>query len=144
VSESTPPPPGGENQPPPPPPPPAQSGGAYQPPPPPPPGYGGAPAYGQPAYGPQKNNGKALWSMILGIVAIVFTLCCGIGFLAGIASIVLSLQAKKEIDASQGNQGGRGMATAGLVMGIISIALAALYFVLLATGTFNYNFSTDS
>ena len=63
---------------------------------PPPPGYGqapqgqpvygqqpyGQPAYGQPAYGqqpygygyqpPVRNNGKAMWAMITGIISIVF------------------------------------------------------------------------
>ncbi|MBC7631003.1 DUF4190 domain-containing protein [Aeromicrobium sp.] len=69
-------------------------------------GYGAAP----------QQNKKALWSMILGIVGL---LCCGI--LAGIPALVLSNQAKKEIQASNGQSTGSGMATAGLVLGILSI-----------------------
>lgn len=87
--------------------------GGYPPPPPggyPPPaapgGYGAVP----------EQNKKALWSMITGIIGLV---CCGI--FAGIPALVLSSQAKKEIAASGGRQAGGGMATAGLVLGILSI-----------------------
>jgi hypothetical protein len=55
--------------------------------------------------------------MILGIVGLV---CCGI--FAGIPALVLSSQAKKEIATSGGQQTGSGMATAGLVLGILSLA----------------------
>ena len=85
----------------------------------PPPPAGGLPpapgGYGAPA-APEQNK-KALWSMILGIVGLV---CCGI--FAGIPALVLSSQAKKEIAASGGQQTGGGMATAGLVLGILSLA----------------------
>jgi Domain of unknown function (DUF4190) len=100
---------------------------APPPPPPPegePPNYGqpayGQPAYGQPAYGQPYggaavgNNKKALWSMIVGIISLF---CCGI--VTGIVAIVLSRQAKSEI--AQTGQGGGGMATAGLVLGIVGI-----------------------
>lgn len=65
---------------------------------------------------PQQNQ-KALWSMIIGIVGLV---CCG---LAGIVAIILSVQSKKEIEASGGQQSGSGLATAGLVLGIIALVL---------------------
>jgi hypothetical protein len=81
--------------------------------------------------------------MILGIVAIVFTVCCGLGFLAGIASIILGRLAQKEIEAAQGAQGGRGMATAGFWLGIVSLVLAVLYGVLLGLGVLDYNFDTS-
>ena len=87
--------------------------------PPPPGGYGdGNGGYGG-GYGggaPEQNK-KALWSMILGIVGL---LCCGV---AGVVAIVLSTQAKKEIEASGGRQTGAGMATAGLVIGIVAVVL---------------------
>ncbi len=70
--------------------------------------------------------------MILGIVSIV---CCGL--LAGIPAIILGHIAKNEIDASQGMQEGRGMATAGFVMGIIGSVLSVLggivYLIVLGT-----------
>lgn len=87
---------------------PPPAGGDYPPPPP-----GGMPAPG--GHGmPPKQNKKALWSMILGIIS---PLCCGI--VLGPVAIILSRQAKTEISASGGQQTGDGMATAGLVLGII-------------------------
>jgi hypothetical protein len=138
VSDGTPPPPGGENYPTTPPPP-SQAGGGYQPPPPPPPGYGGAPAYGQqPPYGPPKNNGKALWALILGIIGLV---CCGI--FTGVPAIILGKMGQNEVDASNGTQKGRGMATAGFVLGIIAVVWGVIWLILAATGNLNFNFSTS-
>ncbi|WP_344771378.1 DUF4190 domain-containing protein [Aeromicrobium panaciterrae] len=80
--------------------------------PPPPPGAG-MPAPGNYGMPPQQNK-KAMWSMILGIIS---PLCCGI--ILGPVAIILSRQAKTEISYSRGQQTGEGMATAGLVLGII-------------------------
>jgi hypothetical protein len=110
-----------------------------QPPPPPPPGYGQAPpgygqqAYGQPAYGQPTyglpgygypaqphTNGKAMSSMITGIISLLF---CYFGVFAGPVAIVLAVQGKKAIQESNGTQKGEGMATAGLVTGIIGTVL---------------------
>jgi hypothetical protein len=113
------------------------------------PAYGqpayGQPAYGQPAYGqqpygygyqaPPRTNGKAMWAMITGIVSIVF---CYLGVLIGPVAIVLSVQGKKDITRSNGTQTGEGMATAGLVTGIVGtviwVALDALTILGLAVG----------
>lgn len=104
--------------------PPYGSGGDV--PPPPPGGYG----YGDGGYGaPPEQNKKALWSMILGIIGIV---CCG--FFTGIPALILAQQAKKEIVASGGRQTGSGQATAGLVLGIISIVFGVIGIILYATG----------
>jgi len=66
--------------------------------------------------------------MILGIVGIV---CCGI--FAGIPALVLSSQAKKEIEASGGQQTGAGLATAGLVLGILSLVSTVIGLILYAS-----------
>ena len=63
--------------------------------------------------------------MVLGIVGLV---ACG--FLAGIPAIILGRQAQREIDASNGWLTGRGMATAGVVMGWIEVGLAILAIVI--------------
>lgn len=68
------------------------------------------------------QNQKALWGMITGIVSL---LCCGI--ILGVVAIVLSLQAKKEIEASGGQQSGAGMAQAGLILGIIGVVLSVIW-----------------
>jgi Domain of unknown function (DUF4190) len=112
-----------------PPPAPGESLPAAPPPPPPPPGYGAPPAaYGAPqqlgAYGPAPTNGKAIASMVLGIVGLVGICLYGLGVIASILAVVFGFLAKKEIRNSGGAQGGAGMATAGLVTGWIGIALA--------------------
>ena len=104
-----------------------------QPPPPPPP-----PSYGAPPPGvPAANHPRATLILVLGILSIP---CCGL--LTGIPAIILGNNAKKEIAAGQGT--GSGMATAGVVMGWISIALGILSVILIATGNFYFNFSTNN
>ncbi|MDX6234069.1 MAG: hypothetical protein QOH68_3151, partial [Nocardioidaceae bacterium] len=96
-----------------------------------PPVYG-QPAYGQPAYGygypPQpRTNGKAMGSMIVGIVSIAF---CYVGLLIGPVAIVLAVLGKKDIKRSNGTQTGGGMATAGLATGIIGTVVQAAFITL--------------
>jgi hypothetical protein len=113
---------------------PPPDGGGYGSAPPPPPGYGPAPGgYGAPV----GNNGKAIWALVLGILGI---LCCGI---LGIPAIILGKQAQGEIDRTGGAQGGRGMATAGFVLGIIACVWLVVSIILFATGALNFDFSTS-
>ena len=117
---------------PPPPPPPGGgygSGGGYEPAPPPPPGYGQPPGYGGQ---PPGTNKKAIWALVLGILGL---LCCGI---LGIPALILGKQAQKEIDTSGGMQTGRGMATAGFILGIIACVLLVVTGILFATGNNPY------
>lgn len=75
---------------------------------------------------PAKTNGMAIASLVLGIVWLY-----GIG---AVLALIFGYTAKKEIDASGGQQAGRGMAVAGIVLGwvgvggIVLIILAALSF----------------
>ncbi|MGH9245533.1 MAG: DUF4190 domain-containing protein [Acidimicrobiales bacterium] len=62
------------------------------------------------------NNKKATWALITGILSLF---CFGI--ILGPVAIVLANQAKNEIRASGGTQGGDGLATAGMVLGIIGL-----------------------
>lgn len=82
---------------------------------------------------PQQNK-KALWSMILGILGLV---CCGL--FAGIPALILGNTAKKEIAASGGSQTGGGMATAGVILGIIAIVLSVIQIILFATGALSFD-----
>ncbi len=85
-----------------------------------------APPGGLPAMAPgaaPRNNDKALWSLVLGLLSIV---ACG--FIAGIPAIILGGSAKREIRAAAGAQGGASMATAGIVLGWISVAITGLVF----------------
>ncbi len=114
----------------------------YQPPaPPPPPQYGayppqpyGAPGY-QPGYPPgyppayapaPQNEGLAIAAMVIGIVSLVLACGYGIGLLGSPAALVMGRISMKRIDRSGGQLGGRGMAKAGFVLGIIGSVLLAL------------------
>lgn len=120
----------------PPPPPPPDYGQAPPPPPPaygqvPPPAYGQPPVYAQPQYGqptpgygygypqPTDNSGKAVASLVLGIVGLL-PVC---PLIAPATAIGLGISAKKDIKRSEGRTGGGGMATAGIVLGAIGIVL---------------------
>lgn len=129
----------------------------FPPPPPAPPAgpqYGSAPTYGAPApqYGysaPQYSatpptNGLAIASLILGIVGVLGLCCYGVpGLLLGIGAIVCGHLSKKAIEASNGTQGGAGMAKAGFILGIVSVvlgviavALVIVFFGIASMGTF--------
>ena len=80
------------------------------------------------AYGgggkPVSTSSSAIWALVCGIVG--FLIC---GLILGIAAINLGNKAKQEIRASNGQIGGGGMATAGIVLGIIDLVLWALIIV---------------
>lgn len=99
-------------------------------------GYGAYPGYpghpGQPghpgppappySYPPQRPTpAAAVWALVLGIASIV---CCGL--IAGIPAIILGRSAMKEVDRSGGTKGGRGLAQAGFITGIVGTALSVV------------------
>jgi hypothetical protein len=65
-------------------------------------------------YRPVGNNGKAVAGLVCGIVGLVV-----FGFILGVIAIVLGMLAKGEIDRT--GQGGRGLATWAIVLGVIDI-----------------------
>jgi pimeloyl-ACP methyl ester carboxylesterase len=71
-----------------------------------------------------KTNGKATWSLVLGIVSVACF--CG-GFLAGIPAIVLGFAGKRDVALSGGAESGRGIAIGGIVTGIIGTVISALF-----------------
>ncbi|HEX5094606.1 MAG TPA: DUF4190 domain-containing protein [Acidimicrobiia bacterium] len=84
------------------------------------------PGWGPPPYdagsysGPPSNNGFAIASLVAGCAQLIF---CGIG---AILAIVFGHVARGQIKRSNGTQTGRGLATAGLVLGYIGLALTVL------------------
>lgn len=72
----------------------------------------------------KKRNGKAIAALVCGILAIVNagTVILGIG--CGIAAIILAIMARKQEKS--------GMATAGLVTGIVGVALSIVMIIVLA------------
>lgn len=99
-------------------------------PPPPPPGTPWQPG---PPGGPARNNGMAIAALVCGIAGF---LC----LIPGILGIILGLVAKNQIRQSNGTQRGDGMATAGIVLGCIWVALTI---VLIATGGFDVSVNSD-
>jgi hypothetical protein len=65
------------------------------------------------------DNGTGLWSMILGIVGLLFG-----GLLLGIPAIILGLNGRKKAAAGSATNGGQ--ALAGLVLGIISTLMSVV------------------
>jgi hypothetical protein len=80
------------------------------------PGY-----YSPPPAVPASTSGWAIFSLIAGILAWL-----GVFGLGGIVAIISGYIAKNEIKNSAGRVAGNGMATTGLVLGWLNIAVACL------------------
>jgi hypothetical protein len=73
-----------------------------------------------PQFAPQSDD-KAVISLVLGILSLV-----SFSILTGIPAIILGKSSRDRIRASGGQLTGEGLATAGLIMGWISVGLAAV------------------
>ncbi len=74
-------------------------------------------------------RGLATASLVLGIIAVVFAPFCGpIGVVLALIGIPLGGVAVARIRSGQVAADGRGMAIAGLVLGIVALVLALLVF----------------
>jgi hypothetical protein len=77
---------------------------------------GGSPPLAPPALVvPQKTNGLAVASLVLGILWIFW--------IGSVLAIVIGSIARRQIDASQGRETGRELATAGVVLGWVGVAI---------------------
>ena len=68
-------------------------------------------------------NGKAITSLVCGCIGV----CCCFTLIASILAVIFGHIAKGEIRASGGQQGGDGMALAGLILGYTGLALGFVY-----------------
>jgi hypothetical protein len=93
-----------------------------------------APPYGPPPTAPygytpfattQSTNGLSIASMVLGILWIYW--------IGSILAIIFGFVALSQI--KQRNQGGKGMATTGLILGFIGVGLLVLVILVVALGT---------
>jgi hypothetical protein len=80
-----------------------------------------------------KTNGLAVASMVLGIVWLYWV--------GSILALVFGYVAKGQIDRSEGQQTGRGMAIAGIVLGWIGVAFMILAIILVAVGSSSGSFN---
>lgn len=76
------------------------------------------PAYVPP---PPSTSGWAIFSLIAGVLAWL-----GVFGLGGLAAIIAGYIAKSQINSSGGRIGGNGLATTGLVLGWLNIALVCV------------------
>jgi len=74
-----------------------------------------------------KRNSEAVGSLTAGLVGLVMFCLVIPPVLGGILAILLALKARRTIAASNGAETGEGMATAGLVIGIVDLAVVGLY-----------------
>jgi len=77
--------------------------------------------------GPQQTDGKAIGSLILGILSLFV-----LSILAGIPAVVLGHLSRKSIRESMGRLKGEGMALAGLIMGYLSMASIPIVLIIAA------------
>jgi len=78
------------------------------------------------------DHPKATTAMVLGIVAVAGGLLCYLPFFIAPFAWVMGGKAVREIDAAQGKLGGRGMAQAGYVLGIIGSVLLGIALLVIA------------
>jgi hypothetical protein len=96
--------------------------------PPPPPGWWRAsdgnwyPPQGPPIFGQPNTNGLAVASLVLSLL--------WIGGIGSILAVIFSITGRRRIKASNGRETGEGLATAGLVIGLIGMVGGALIIIL--------------
>jgi len=77
-----------------------------------------------------KTDPYAIWSLIFGLLIP----CCTA--LTGVPALVLGITSKKRISESKGTLKGDGMATAGIILGIIGIILFVTVIILRLSGNY--------
>lgn len=93
--------------------------------------YQPQPPYQQPSgYPPYQvtppNDGLGVAAMIIGIISLVGMCGYGLGLLGAPAALIMGRISMKRIDRSEGRIGGRGMALAGFILGIIGTVLLVI------------------
>ncbi|HET7578045.1 MAG TPA: DUF4190 domain-containing protein [Bacillales bacterium] len=86
---------------------------------------------------PPQTNGKAIASLVLGILSVLIPY---LGVILGIIAIVFGNQAKRITD--QNGEAGRGLAVAGFVCGIVGLCFWGLMVLLVIIGIVSFTHST--
>jgi hypothetical protein len=76
------------------------------------------------AAGPTSTNGVAIAALVCGILGIL-------GGLPAVLAIIFGYVGRRQIDESRGLVGGRGFATAGIVLGWIGVAILIFWIVII-------------
>ncbi|MEP6704207.1 MAG: DUF4190 domain-containing protein [Acidobacteriota bacterium] len=75
--------------------------------------------FGMAGYGKTTDQTLATISLVLGIVS-VFLVCCAGGILLGLPAAIVGYIAMKNVETNPAKYTGRGMAIAGMVLGIVT------------------------
>ena len=81
--------------------------------------------YGLAAYGESRDQTLPTISLVMGIIS-VFLACCAGGIYVGLPAAIVGFVAMKNIESNPGKYGGRGMAIAGMILGIVTF-LASVF-----------------
>ena len=84
--------------------------------------------YGIAGYGAARDQTLATVSLVLGIIS-VFLVCCFGGIFLGVPAAVVGFIAMRNIETNPNKYTGRGMAIAGMVLGIVTF-LASVFFLI--------------
>ncbi len=82
----------------------------------------------------KENAPGAVGSLVCGIISVVLCWVPIVGWVLGIVALVLSRKAKKNVTSNPETLGGGGLATGGLVCGIVGTVLSVIYSIMFAAG----------
>ena len=80
-----------------------------------------------------RNNSLAVAGLTLGIISLTAGICCCYGFPFSVPGIICSSIGLSQIKADPTTQQGKGLATAGLILSIISVVLGLLLLIFAAS-----------
>jgi hypothetical protein len=97
------------------------------------------------APGEQKTSGKAIGSLVTGILSLPGICCWPLGLVLGVVALVLGYLSRKEIERAPGQLKGAGMALAGMICAGVAIVLIVIVLILWAAGVVDtsYDFETS-
>ena len=84
--------------------------------------------YGIAGYGMPRDQTLATISLVMGIISVVLV-CCGFGILLGLPAAIVGFIAMRNVETNPDKYTGRGMAIAGMVLGIVTF-LASVFFLI--------------
>lgn len=88
-----------------------------------PPSFATGPAY------PRKSSALAVTSLILGAISVTFGICCCYGLPFNVTGLVFAIVALGQIKTNPERYEGKGLAIAGLVLCLLSLAFALIIFI---------------
>ena len=83
-----------------------------------------------PSGGAPRQNGMGVASLILGILGLVG--CLGLTFILPLLALIFGILGRKKADAGLADN--KGMATAGMIMGIIGLVIGLIWVILSLVG----------